>query len=134
MSSPPEPISALPDPVPAAAPERTIPRVLLWRLAWITPPVLALPWLAVARSLPVGPFFASLTGMLFVLLALVTTTTDLRWQRIYNWATYTAVGWMWILQGLALALGDWRVPDPAFTGWAGAEAADGVAARTLLGV
>jgi Flp pilus assembly protein protease CpaA len=131
MSSSSEPVSALPESLPAPSAGGTVLRGLLWRLAWIAPPVLALPWLVVVRAFPVGPFFPSLAGMLFVLLAVVASTTDLLWRRIYNWATGTTFVWIWVLQLIALVLpDDLRVPDPSFAAWGQGT----VPFATLLGV
>jgi hypothetical protein len=131
MSSSPEASPALPEPVAVPSAGGSVSRALLWRLAWLTPLVAALPWVVVVRAFPVGPFFASLAGMLFVLLALVVSITDLLWRRIYNWATFPTFAWAWGLQFLALVLpAELQVPEPAYTGWGQGD----VPIRSLLGV
>jgi prepilin peptidase CpaA len=68
----------------------------------IAPLVLALPWLALYPHVGHGPAgLGTMQGLLLVLLLSCATVTDLLWRRIYNWATYTALGWIVFLQLLA---------------------------------
>lgn len=103
------PTPALPEPVAATPPRGPSPRAVLWRIGWVTPLVLAWPWTLFVRPADVGPFYGSLVGMLFVLLAGCATTTDLLWRRIYNWATFPALVWAWVLQlGGSILPTEWR--------------------------
>jgi prepilin signal peptidase PulO-like enzyme (type II secretory pathway) len=99
----------LPEPVADPPARGSLPRALLWRIGWATPLVLVWPWWLAVHPADAGPFYGSLLGMLFVLLAGTATVTDLLWRRIYNWTTLPAFVWAWVLQLLALVLpGEWR--------------------------
>jgi prepilin peptidase CpaA len=57
------------------------------------------------RGLHVPAELSTMRGLLLVLLLSAATVTDLLRRRIYNWTTYTAFGWVVLLQLLTLALG-----------------------------
>jgi Flp pilus assembly protein protease CpaA len=50
----------------------------------------------------------TMRGLLLVLLLSSATVTDLLWRRIYNWTTYTTLGWVILLQLLTLTLKDFE--------------------------
>jgi Flp pilus assembly protein protease CpaA len=94
-----------------------VPRLHAWGWAAIAPLVLAFPWLQLCRlgeallpePTPKGSSLAhwvergpawvgTMHGLLLVLLLSSATVTDLLWRRIYNWTTYTALGWVVLLQ------------------------------------
>ena len=94
-----------------------VPRPHAWGWAAIAPLVLAFPWLKLCQwvdallSEPTrsgsslapwtehGPAgMGTMQGLLLVLLLSSATVTDLLWRRIYNWTTYTALGWVVFLQ------------------------------------
>lgn len=78
-------------PIPAAVPLTG--RQLAWRVAVVCPLLLGPLWsLALTPVLP-GAQLATWSGAILVLLCGVSAYTDLRWHRIYNWATYTAFLW-----------------------------------------
>jgi Flp pilus assembly protein protease CpaA len=82
-----------------------VPRASAWRMALAAPLVLVLPWIALCRSLYVPEEFGTLRGLLLVLLLATATLTDLQVRRIYNWTTYTAFGWVVLLEVLGTLMG-----------------------------
>jgi hypothetical protein len=114
---------------PVSAPPRKRP----WRLALLLPLVLALPWLILTRSL-LPENLASVNGLCFCLLAGTVIVTDLLWHRIFNWATYTTVLYVAVLQLVKLVLSDRvEVVDPARWTWWYSGAGGKVLLATLLG-
>jgi prepilin peptidase CpaA len=94
-----------------------VPRLHTWGWAAIAPLVLAVPWLKLCpwvdallpdltpKGSSLSPWLehapagmGTMQGLLLVLLLSSTTVTDLLWRRIYNWATYTTLGWVVLLQ------------------------------------
>ena len=57
-------------------------------------------WAAIAPRWFSNPEATCVSGFVLLALLLVCTYTDLRWLRIPNWATYSALLWAW---GLSLA-------------------------------
>src|SRR3954452_16198596 len=84
-----------------------------WRAAVLAPVLLALPWLVVSRLVGAPETLGTMTGLVLVLVLGTATVTDLLWRRIFNWTTYTALGW-----GLALHVAG-LLPPPS-TQWLGA--------------
>jgi Flp pilus assembly protein protease CpaA len=85
--------------------ENVVPRTWGWRGAVILPLLLAAPWLILCRSLGAPAELGTVRGLLLVLLLGTATVTDLLRRRIYNWTTYTAFGWVVVLELLTLVLG-----------------------------
>jgi prepilin peptidase CpaA len=82
-----------------------VPRATAWRVALIAPLVLLLPWIALCRCLRLPAEDGTLRVLLLTLLLAVATVTDLQGRRIYNWTTYTAFGWVVLLELLGTLLG-----------------------------
>lgn len=77
-------------------------RRLAWLMALLAPAVLGPVWvLTVGRLLP-DRMPGTLAGFVAVALLLTCSTTDLRWHKVPNWATYPAFLWALLLNGLAL--------------------------------
>ncbi|OAI51119.1 hypothetical protein AYO44_17310 [Planctomycetaceae bacterium SCGC AG-212-F19] len=85
-------------------------RKTAWVVALTTPLVLGPVWVALLGRTDPRPFVGTLLGLVAVLLLAVCTVTDLRWRKIPNWATYSAV--LWALGVNAAAL----VADPGVLG------------------
>lgn len=83
-----------------------VPREWAWRVAIVLPLALVGPWVLVCRGLTVANEAGTLRGLLLVLLLLTATVTDLLRRRIYNWTTYTILGWVVVLEVLGVVLGD----------------------------
>ena len=98
-----------------------VPRGWGWRMAVILPLVLALPWVVVFRGLGAAEEMGTFRGLLLALLLSTATVTDLLRRRIYNWTTYTALGWVVVLELVGLVLGDGRSADTG-EGWSAAMA------------
>lgn len=68
-------------------------RRIAWLIALAAPLVIGPVWVALLGRSDPRPFIGTLLGMVAVLLLAVCTVTDLRWRKIPNWATYSAVLW-----------------------------------------
>jgi prepilin peptidase CpaA len=79
-----------------------LPRAHAWRAAVFAPLLLAVPWLMLCRFAQAPAEIATMRGLLLVLLLSAATVTDLLRRRIYNWTTYTALGWVVVLVLLSL--------------------------------
>lgn len=109
----------------ARAPDASSEFVRPWRWAFVVPVVFAAVWVPVTRAL-VPPFpLANVAGSFLLLALLVSVYTDLKWRRIFNWVTYTAVMWAAALQVTAAYTGPESKailgtlpPDVAFGGFA----------------
>jgi len=75
-----------------------VPRAQAWRIAVLLPLVLAVPWIMICRGVGAPAEVGTLRGLLLALLLLSATVTDLLRRRIYNWTTYTALGWIVLLE------------------------------------
>jgi Flp pilus assembly protein protease CpaA len=68
----------------------------LWLAAWLTPIALAPVAYAIGHSQAnLRP--TTLIGLLLLTTVAVSAITDLRWRKIYNWATYPAVLWALVI-------------------------------------
>lgn len=92
-----------------------VPRQWAWRMAILVPIVLAVPWVFLNRSLGLAGELGTLRGLLLVLMLSTATVTDLLWRRIYNWTTYTAFGWVVLLELLTLVLGESSFATPVIS-------------------
>jgi prepilin peptidase CpaA len=75
-----------------------IPRPQAWRIAVLAPLVLAVPWVLLCRAVAAPGELGTVRGLLVALLLLSATVTDLRRRRIYNWTTYTVLGWAFFVE------------------------------------
>jgi prepilin peptidase CpaA len=66
--------------------------------------VLAAPWLWLCQRLGAPAELGTVRTLLLVLLLIAATTTDLLRRRIYNWTTYTMLGWVVGLELLSALL------------------------------
>ena len=82
-------------------------RKQLWMLAGICPLLLAPLWLTFPQTW-LGPLH-TFRGMLLSLLVVSSTVSDLRQRKIFNWMTYTALGW-------AIAINVWPFSMASHTG------------------
>jgi prepilin peptidase CpaA len=84
------PMSSI-NPALPAAPNSRLNRNHLWVAAFIAPLLVAPIWFSMLPDFlqPIQSF----SGLVLALLILCTTFTDLRWRKIFNWASYTACGW-----------------------------------------
>lgn len=108
-------------PTLTAPPESRMNRNHLWIAACIAPLLAAPAWLAMLPD-SLGPLH-SFSGLVLTLLILCTTYTDLRWRKIFNWASYTACGWAFAICVL---------PSPFSTGSIGLNASVGGFATCFL--
>lgn len=70
-----------------------------WWIALLAPAIVG-PWWAIAMTTARGGHAVfTWTGAILALLVLACAYTDIRWKRIPNWATYTAVLWALLLNG-----------------------------------
>src|SRR5262245_5762316 len=106
--------AAAPAPVADNSPFDDSPQTRPWRSALVAPAFIAIAWAVGARVVGASGFFASVAGGLLLLLFVVAIYTDLRWRRIYNWTTYTAVLWAILLQVVSAV-----VPADASVSFAG---------------
>jgi Flp pilus assembly protein protease CpaA len=103
-------------------------------LAFLAPLLLGVPWLVGARSLGVPRPFDTLQGLLLVLLLGTAVVTDLLFHRIFNWTTYTAVAWVFFLQGVVLLAPQREVPLPDLRGVFGKEPGEPALPEQLVGL
>ena len=81
-------------------------RKLAWHAAWLLPALLGPTWAVLLGRMHASTTVASVTGFIMVCLLAATSYTDLRWKRIPNWATYSAVLWALAINAFAsLTLG-----------------------------
>lgn len=91
---------------PPAADPAAVPLRRPWRWALAMPAVFAAVWVPLMRWLwPACPL-ATVAGSVLLLMLAVSVFTDLKWRRIFNWVTYTAVLWAAVLVVLAACTGD----------------------------
>lgn len=83
-----------------------VPRERAWRVMMVLPLALVLPWVLAWRGMAGANEAGTLRALLLVLLLLTATVTDLLRRRIYNWTTYTILGWVVVLELLGVVLGD----------------------------
>ena len=81
-------------------------------MAAVAPLPIAAGWVVVSRSAELAGFPTTAAFVVFGLMLIVATITDLRWRRIYNWTTYTAIYWAVVLQILAAVTADASVLPP----------------------
>ncbi len=88
-------------------PERTdrlaLTRLQCWLLALTLPAILGPAWSYALGATPA--LLGSLTSLILVLLLGVSTMTDLSQKKIYNWATYSALGWAVAINAVAESTG-----------------------------
>jgi prepilin peptidase CpaA len=90
---------------------RPVPTVRPWGRAFLLPPLLVFPWLAVCRGCGLHPPAGTVAGLVLALLLTTSVITDVLWRRIFNWATVPALTWALGLQVLALfGLGEVELP------------------------
>jgi Flp pilus assembly protein protease CpaA len=79
-------------------------RKAAWIVALMAPIVLGPLWVLLLGDGDTRPFVGTAVGLVAVLLLAVSTVTDLRWRKIPNWATYSAVLWAIAINITALIL------------------------------
>lgn len=67
-------------------------RATCWRIALSVPFVVAPLWAAAWLNVAPSPLI-TVSGAILLMLLVVSSITDVRSRKIYNWATYTALGW-----------------------------------------
>src|SRR5262249_60688054 len=74
-----------------------------WQVALLAPLALGPAWMLLVGDLNLGPA-GTLSGLILLLLGGTCACTDLRWRKIFNWATYSAFLWALVLNGGATLL------------------------------
>jgi Flp pilus assembly protein protease CpaA len=72
---------------------RENPRRAAWRSAWLAPLIVGPVWCGVVASLFPSSQAATLAKCVLAMLLATCSFTDIRWKRIPNWASYTALAW-----------------------------------------
>lgn len=79
-------------------------RRTVWYAAWLVPLAAGPVWAVLLRETGLTESVASVTGFVMISLLAATSYTDVRWKRIPNWATYSAIGWALGINALASAV------------------------------
>lgn len=79
-------------------------RARAWQIAVVVPLVLAAPWRLLCQAAGAPLEISTVRALLVLLLLGTATLTDLRQRRIYNWTTYTVLGWVVLVELLGAVL------------------------------